>query len=161
MGEPIALEGHLCPELFSAVPHESKSVPQRLKPSSAQTITARLNPCPSFDSLFPSRSGAVQIGQPKNLMWTGCNVETEAPSPQSRRAPSYFPCPWLRASHSEGDIPTRCVKTRVRAVAFAYPTADAISLSELPLRNIVWATPRRQVVRSSNAVMPTTLRKWA
>jgi hypothetical protein len=54
MGEPIALEGHLCPELFSAVPHESKSVPQRLKPSSAQTITARLNPCPSFDSLCPS-----------------------------------------------------------------------------------------------------------
>src|SRR6266481_9921863 len=52
-------------------PHESKSVPQRLKPSSAQTITARLNPCPSFDSLFPSLSGAVQIGQPKNLIWTG------------------------------------------------------------------------------------------
>src|SRR6267154_2197626 len=52
-------------------PHESKSVPQRLKPSSAQPITARLNPCPSFDSLFPSLSGAVQIGQPKNLIWTG------------------------------------------------------------------------------------------
>jgi hypothetical protein len=51
-------------------PHQSKSVPQRLKPSSAQTITARLNPCPSFDSLFPSLSGAVQIGQPKNLIWT-------------------------------------------------------------------------------------------
>jgi hypothetical protein len=40
-------------------PYESKSVPQRLKPSSAQTITARLNPCPSFDSLLPSLSGAV------------------------------------------------------------------------------------------------------
>src|SRR5882757_1012981 len=52
-------------------PYESKSVPQRLKPSSAQPITARLNPCPSFDSLFPSLSGAVQIGQPKNLIWTG------------------------------------------------------------------------------------------
>src|SRR5258708_34721796 len=52
-------------------PYESKSVPQRLKPSSAQPITARLNPCPSLDSLFPSLSGAVQIGQPKNLIWTG------------------------------------------------------------------------------------------
>jgi hypothetical protein len=52
------------------VAHESKSVPQRLKPSSAQTITARLNPCPSFDSLFPSLSGAVQVGQPKNVIWT-------------------------------------------------------------------------------------------
>ena len=71
MGEPIALEGRLWFELFSAVLHESKSVPQRLKPSSAQTITARLNPCPSLDSLFPSLSGAVQIGQPKNLIWTG------------------------------------------------------------------------------------------
>src|SRR5713226_5416319 len=71
MGEPIALAGRLCPEIFSAVPHESKSVPQRLNPSSAQTITARLNPCPSFDSLFPSLSGAVGIGQPKNLIWTG------------------------------------------------------------------------------------------
>src|SRR5258708_37749746 len=64
MGEPIALAGHPCPELFSAAPHESKSIPQRLKPSSAQTITARLNPCPSFDSLCPSLSGAVQIGEP-------------------------------------------------------------------------------------------------
>ena len=71
MGEPIALEGRLWFELFSAVPHESKSVPQRLKSSSAQTITLRLNPCPSFDSLCPSLSGAVQIGQPKNLFWTG------------------------------------------------------------------------------------------
>src|ERR1700730_3778869 len=53
----------------------------------------------------------------------------------------------LRASHSEGDIPTRCVKTRVRAVAFAYPTADQISFSELPFRSIVWATPSRQFVR--------------
>src|SRR5258705_384226 len=50
-------------------PDESKSVPQRLKPSSAETITARLNPCPSFNSLFPSLSGAVQTGQPKNLIW--------------------------------------------------------------------------------------------
>jgi hypothetical protein len=57
-------------------PHESKSVPQRLKPSSAQTITARLNPCPSFDSLFPSLSGAVQIGQPKNLIWTDVIVQS-------------------------------------------------------------------------------------
>src|SRR5450631_3093324 len=38
---------------------------------------ARLNPCPSFDSLFPSllgsvkASGAVQIDQLKNLIWTG------------------------------------------------------------------------------------------
>ena len=55
--------------------------------------------------------------------------------------------PGLRVSHSEGGIPTRCVKTRVRAVALAYPTADAISFSELPLRNIVWATPSRQFVR--------------
>src|SRR5882757_7815420 len=46
---------------------ERRPYPQRLKPSSAQTITARLNPCPSFDSLCPSLSGAVQIGQPKNL----------------------------------------------------------------------------------------------
>src|SRR6267154_6351969 len=52
-------------------PYESKSVPQRLKPSSAQPFTARLNPCPSFDSLFPSLSGAVQVDQPKNLIWTG------------------------------------------------------------------------------------------
>ena len=72
-----------------------------------------------------------------------------APSPTrlSRPPPSYFLCRWLRASHSEGDIPTRCVKTRVRAVAFAYPTADAISFSELPLRNMVWATPSRQFLR--------------
>jgi hypothetical protein len=48
-----------------------KSVPQRLKPSSAQSFTARVNPCPSFDGLFPSLSGAVQIDQPKNLIWTG------------------------------------------------------------------------------------------
>jgi hypothetical protein len=40
-------------------------------------FTARLNPCPSFDSLFPSllgsvkASGAVQFGQLKNLIWTG------------------------------------------------------------------------------------------
>ena len=36
------------------------TVDLKLKPSSAQLITARLNPCPSFDSLFPSLSGAVQ-----------------------------------------------------------------------------------------------------
>jgi hypothetical protein len=29
-----------------------KSVPQRLKPSSVQTITARLKPCPSFRDAF-------------------------------------------------------------------------------------------------------------
>jgi hypothetical protein len=54
-------------ERVDLAPHESKNVPH-LKPSSAQTITARLNPCPSFDSLFPNLSGAVQIGQPKNLL---------------------------------------------------------------------------------------------
>ena len=57
-------------ERVDLAPHESKNVPP-VKPSSAQTITARLNPCPSFDSLFPSLSGAVQIGQPKNLIRTG------------------------------------------------------------------------------------------
>ena len=41
------------------------------------------------------------------------------------------------ASQSEGDIPKRRVKTRVRAVALAYPTAAAISFKELPFRNIV------------------------
>src|SRR5450631_1306608 len=43
-------------------------------------FTARLNPCPSFDSLFPSllgsvkASGAVQIDQLKNLIWTGLKL---------------------------------------------------------------------------------------
>jgi hypothetical protein len=50
----------------------------------------------------------------------------------------------LRASHSDGDIPRRCVKTRVRAVALVYPTAVATSFKELPLRNIVWAIPSRR-----------------
>ena len=45
----------------------------------------------------------------------------------------------LRASQAEGDVPRRWVKTRVRAVALVYPTAVAMSLSELPLRSIVWA----------------------
>ena len=31
--------------------------------------------------------------------------------------------------------------------ALVYPTAVAMSLSELPLRSIVWAMPRRQLVR--------------
>src|SRR5450631_2952530 len=41
-------------------------------------FTARLKPCPSFDSLFPSLLGsvkascAVQIGRLKNLNWTAC-----------------------------------------------------------------------------------------
>ena len=35
----------------------------------------------------------------------------------------------------------------VRAVAFACPTADAMSFSELPFRNMVWASPSRQFVR--------------
>ncbi len=33
-------------------PYVSKSVPQRLKPSSAQPFTARLNPCPSCRDAF-------------------------------------------------------------------------------------------------------------
>src|SRR5713226_6232516 len=78
MGEPIALAGRLCPEIFSAVPHESKSVPQRLKPSSAQTITARLNPCPSFEGLFPSLSGAVQNWPTEKSNSDRCEVQ---PSP--------------------------------------------------------------------------------
>lgn len=41
------------------------------------------------------------------------------------------------ASHAQGGIPRRCVKTLLRAVAFVYPTAAAISFSELPLRNMV------------------------
>jgi len=47
----------------------------------------------------------------------------------------------------------RRVKTRVRAVALAYPTAVAISFSELPLRNIVWATqpPICQVIKRCHA----------
>jgi D-alanyl-lipoteichoic acid acyltransferase DltB (MBOAT superfamily) len=53
---------------------------------------------------------------------------------------------WAR-SQSVGEVPRRWVKTRVRAVALAYPTAVAMSLSELPLRSIVWAMPRRQLVR--------------
>ena len=53
---------------------------------------------------------------------------------------------WAR-SHSVGEVPRRWVKTRVRAVALVYPTAVAMSLSELPLRSIVWAIPRRQLVR--------------
>ena len=53
---------------------------------------------------------------------------------------------WAR-SHSVGEVPRRWVKTRVRAVALVYPTAVAMSLSELPLRSIVWAMPRRQLVR--------------
>lgn len=53
---------------------------------------------------------------------------------------------WAR-SHSVGDVPRRRVKTRVRAVALVYPTAVAMSLSELPLRSIVCAMPRRQLVR--------------
>jgi hypothetical protein len=60
-------------------PRESKNVPQRLKPSSARTITARLNPCPSFDSLFPSLSGAVQIGQPKSLL----KIPIDNPNPRA------------------------------------------------------------------------------
>src|SRR5713226_5122157 len=100
MGEPIALAGRLCPEIFSAVPHESKSVPQRLKPSSAQTITARLNPCPSFNSLFPSLSGAVQIGQPKNLIWTGvkptCSGEAVEGSAVSL-PPNQIQIGWMRS----------------------------------------------------------------
>ena len=50
-------------------------------------------------------------------------------------------------SHSVGEAPRRWVKTRVRAVALVYPTAVAMSLSELPLRSMVWAMPRRQSVR--------------
>ena len=53
---------------------------------------------------------------------------------------------WAR-SHSVGEVSRRWVKTRVRAVALVYPTAVAMSLSELPLRSIVWAMPRRQLVR--------------
>ena len=44
---------------------------------------------------------------------------------ESKIPPAAFLCPWLRASHSEGDAPTRFVKTRVSAIAFVYPTADA------------------------------------
>ena len=53
---------------------------------------------------------------------------------------------WAR-SHSVGEVPRRWVKTRVRAVPLVYPTAVAMSLSELPLRSMVWAMPRRQLVR--------------
>ena len=53
---------------------------------------------------------------------------------------------WAR-SHSVGEVPRRWVKTRVRAVALVYPTAVAMSLSELPLRSMIWAMPRRQSVR--------------
>ena len=50
-------------------------------------------------------------------------------------------------SHSVGEVPMRWVKTRVRAVGLVYPAAVAMSLRELPLRSMVWATPRRQSVR--------------
>jgi hypothetical protein len=38
-----------------------ESVPQRLKAVRRWLFTARLNPCPSFGSLFPSLSGSVKI----------------------------------------------------------------------------------------------------
>src|SRR6266851_3064122 len=98
MGEPIALAGYPCPELFSAAPHESKGVPQRLKPSSAQTITARLNPCPSFDSLCPSLSGAVQIAQPKNLKPDIITITYGRPEGRPLQRISFFP---RRGIHTE------------------------------------------------------------
>src|SRR5882724_8521917 len=53
-----------------------------LQPSSAQPFAARLNPCPSFDSLFPSCSGTVQIDQAKksNLdrVWVGSDYSAMA-----------------------------------------------------------------------------------
>jgi hypothetical protein len=39
-------------------PRILKSVPQRLKPSLARSLTARLNPCPSFD-----RTNLILLGQ--------------------------------------------------------------------------------------------------
>ena len=50
---------------------ERRPYPQRLKPSSAQTITARLNPCPSFDSLFPQPLRCCPNWPTENLIWTG------------------------------------------------------------------------------------------
>jgi hypothetical protein len=71
---------------FQEIPHRLRRTPRgkrRLRPAAFDKrtsaavkrgpFTARLKPCPSFDSLFPSllgsvkASGAVPIGQLKNL----------------------------------------------------------------------------------------------
>src|SRR5450631_2607912 len=67
-------------------------------------FTARLNPCPSFDSLFPSLFGsvkascAVQIGQRKNLIGTG--LKFRRPFGTGPRD-----CSMSRSGLSQGEFP--------------------------------------------------------